>query len=113
MRPPLPIRRPRRQEGAGPAAPAKKVAGPAEDASRRPAGSRTLGRIPVADVFPSVDGGTRPSKSVVGEEFDITATVYREGHDAVNANVVLTDPAGADHDAADDLHQPGPGPLDA
>ena len=32
---------------------------------------------------------------MVGEEFDITATVYREGHDAVNANVVLTDPAGA------------------
>ena len=57
-------------------------------------GSRPLGRIPVADVFPLVDDGTRPSKSVVGEEFDITATVYREGHDAVNANVVLTDPAG-------------------
>ena len=49
----------------------------------------------MADVFPLVDDGTRPSKSVVGEEFDITATVYREGHDAVNANVVLTDPAGA------------------
>ena len=49
----------------------------------------------MADVFPIVDDGTRPAKSVVGEEFDITATVYREGHDAVNANVVLTDPAGA------------------
>ncbi|HEY5878649.1 MAG TPA: alpha-1,4-glucan--maltose-1-phosphate maltosyltransferase [Nakamurella sp.] len=58
-------------------------------------GSRPLGRIPVADVFPLVDDGTRPSKSVVGEEFEISATVYREGHDAVNANVVLTDPAGA------------------
>ena len=57
-------------------------------------GSRPLGRIPVADVFPLVDDGTRPSKSVVGEEFDITATVYREGHDAVNANVVLTAPDG-------------------
>ncbi len=32
---------------------------------------------------------------MVGEEFDITATVYREGHDAVNATVVLTDPDGA------------------
>jgi starch synthase (maltosyl-transferring) len=59
------------------------------------AGARTLGRIPVADVFPIVDDGNRPAKSVVGEEFDITATVYREGHDAVNANVVLTDPSGA------------------
>src|SRR6476646_2211847 len=58
-------------------------------------GTRPLGRIPVADVFPLVDDGTRPSKSVVGEEFAITATVYREGHDAVNANVVLTAPDGA------------------
>ena len=58
-------------------------------------GARGLGRIPVADVFPIVDNGNRPAKSVVGEEFDITASVYREGHDAVNANVVLTDPTGA------------------
>ena len=49
----------------------------------------------MADVFPIVDNGNRPAKSVVGEEFDITASVYREGHDAVNANVVLTDPTGA------------------
>ncbi len=74
-------------------APAKKAAAP----ERIPptAGVRKLGRIPVADVFPIVDCGNRPSKSVVGEEFDVTATVYREGHDAVNATVVLTDPAGA------------------
>ena len=32
---------------------------------------------------------------MVGEEFDVTATVYREGHDAVNATVVLTAPDGA------------------
>jgi starch synthase (maltosyl-transferring) len=31
---------------------------------------------------------------VVGEEFEISATVFREGHDAVSANVVLTDPQG-------------------
>jgi starch synthase (maltosyl-transferring) len=31
---------------------------------------------------------------VVGEEFEISATVFREGHDAVAANVVLTDPQG-------------------
>ena len=29
------------------------------------------------------------------EEFPVTATVFREGHDAVNATVVLTDPDGA------------------
>ncbi len=53
-----------------------------------------VGRIPVQDVMPVVDNGQRPAKSVVGEEFDITAVVFREGHDAVNASVVLTDPSG-------------------
>ncbi|TWE07926.1 starch synthase (maltosyl-transferring) [Rudaeicoccus suwonensis] len=53
-----------------------------------------IGRIPVRDVGPSVDGGELPTKSVVGEEFSITATVFREGHDAVNATVVVTDPTG-------------------
>ncbi len=45
-------------------------------------------------VTPVVDGGNRPATSVVGEEFEVTATVFREGHDAVNATVVLTDPDG-------------------
>ncbi len=56
-----------------------------------------FGRIPVQQVRPLVDGGRRPAKSVVGEEFDVTAVVFREGHDAVNASVVLTDPEGRDH----------------
>ncbi|RNL72833.1 alpha-1,4-glucan--maltose-1-phosphate maltosyltransferase [Streptomyces sp. I6] len=46
------------------------------------------------DVRPLVDCGRRPAKSVVGETFRISATVFREGHDAVAANVVLRDPAG-------------------
>ena len=46
---------------------------------------------------PTVDCGARPAKSVVGEQFTITATVFREGHDAVNASVVLTDPEGGEH----------------
>ncbi|NNG39355.1 alpha-1,4-glucan--maltose-1-phosphate maltosyltransferase [Flexivirga sp. ID2601S] len=54
--------------------------------------ARPIGRIPVQDVAPSVDGGVLPTKSVVGEEFPVTATVFREGHDAVNATVVVTDP---------------------
>ena len=53
-----------------------------------------IGRIPVQDVRPTVDHGARPAKSVVGEPFEITATVFREGHDAVNASVILTDPDG-------------------
>ncbi|MEV6007601.1 alpha-1,4-glucan--maltose-1-phosphate maltosyltransferase [Streptomyces sp. NPDC051976] len=53
-----------------------------------------IGRIPVLDVRPLVDCGRRPAKAVVGETFEVTATVFREGHDAVAANVVLRDPAG-------------------
>ncbi|PNV36031.1 alpha-1,4-glucan--maltose-1-phosphate maltosyltransferase [Streptomyces sp. DH-12] len=54
----------------------------------------TIGRVPVRDVRPSVDRGRRPAKAVVGEAFEVTATVFREGHDAVAANVVLKDPEG-------------------
>ncbi|MFE6286396.1 maltotransferase domain-containing protein, partial [Streptomyces sp. NPDC057877] len=53
-----------------------------------------IGRIPVRDVHPAVDGGRRPAKAVAGETFQVTATVFREGHDAVAANVVLRDPEG-------------------
>jgi starch synthase (maltosyl-transferring) len=53
-----------------------------------------IGRIPVVDVRPVVDCGRRPAKAVVGETFEVTATVFREGHDAVAANVVLRDSTG-------------------
>ncbi|MEU1490572.1 alpha-1,4-glucan--maltose-1-phosphate maltosyltransferase [Streptomyces sp. NPDC005775] len=53
-----------------------------------------IGRIPVLDVRPLVDCGRRPAKAVVGETFQVTATVFREGHDAVAANVVLRSPSG-------------------
>ncbi|MFF7239506.1 maltotransferase domain-containing protein [Streptomyces collinus] len=59
-----------------------------------PAGTTAVGRIPVLDVRPVVQHGRRPAKSVVGEEFEVSATVFREGHDAVAANVVLRDPGG-------------------
>ncbi|MFX4285387.1 alpha-1,4-glucan--maltose-1-phosphate maltosyltransferase [Janibacter sp. G349] len=55
-----------------------------------------LGRIPVTGVRPVVDHGARPAKSVVGEPFTVTAEVFREGHDAVSATLVLTDPDGAE-----------------
>ncbi|MFF1768656.1 alpha-1,4-glucan--maltose-1-phosphate maltosyltransferase [Streptomyces sp. NPDC058249] len=54
----------------------------------------TVGRIPVLDVRPIVAHGRRPAKAVVGEAFEVSATVFREGHDAVAANVVLHDPDG-------------------
>ncbi|MFD5818589.1 alpha-1,4-glucan--maltose-1-phosphate maltosyltransferase [Streptomyces sp. NPDC127038] len=54
----------------------------------------TTGRIPVRDVRPVVDCGRRPAKAVVGETFQVTATLFGEGHDVVGANVVLLDPDG-------------------
>ena len=46
------------------------------------------GRLIVDDVTPVVSGGRYPAKAVVGEVVPITATVWREGHDAVAATVV-------------------------
>lgn len=90
------------------AAPAEPAAEPAAErprpAAKRAAGTRTarkttesdtvIGRIPVLDVTPLVDAGRRPAKAVEGERFLVSATVFREGHDAVGANVVLRDPRG-------------------
>uniref|UniRef100_UPI002D78010E maltotransferase domain-containing protein n=1 Tax=Streptomyces sp. H51 TaxID=3111770 RepID=UPI002D78010E len=56
--------------------------------------SQAIGRIPVRDVRPLVECGRHPAKAVVGESFDVTATVFGEGHTAVAANVVLTGPEG-------------------
>jgi starch synthase (maltosyl-transferring) len=52
------------------------------------------GRIPILQVGPAEGCGRWPAKAVVGESFAVTATVFREGHDAVNANVVLRDAKG-------------------
>jgi len=52
-----------------------------------------FGRIPVRDIIPTVAGGY-PAKAVVGESAPISATVFREGHDAVAAAIILTRPDG-------------------
>src|SRR4051794_14576537 len=54
-----------------------------------------IGRIPVTDVRPAVDCGRRPAKAAVGDTIPVIATVFREGHDAVAANVVVTRPDGS------------------
>ncbi|HUR03835.1 MAG TPA: maltotransferase domain-containing protein, partial [Nonomuraea sp.] len=53
-----------------------------------------IGRIPITDISPVVDCGQWPAKAVAGETFQVSATVFREGHDAVAAGVVLTAPDG-------------------
>ncbi len=53
-----------------------------------------VGRIPVMDVSPVVDEGRLPAKATVGEPLPVRATVFREGHDRLGAEVVLTGPDG-------------------
>ncbi|MFL6173675.1 MAG: alpha-1,4-glucan--maltose-1-phosphate maltosyltransferase [Marmoricola sp.] len=53
-----------------------------------------VGRIPVMDVAPVVEHGRYPAKASVGESFDISALVFRDGHDQLGADVVLLDPDG-------------------
>ena len=56
-----------------------------------------VGRLGITDVTPVVGatGATFPARAVTGETVPIAATVFREGHDAVNADAVLRDPSGA------------------
>lgn len=90
-----------------PSSPAEPPAEPAvaAPAAAPPAPVRTapravrpvIGRIPVVDVAPVAEEGRFPAKAVTGEAVPIRATVFREGHDAVAATAVLTDPDGVDH----------------
>ncbi|MFP5370907.1 MAG: maltotransferase domain-containing protein, partial [Actinomycetes bacterium] len=45
-------------------------------------------RLGITDVAPVVSCGSFSARAVVGEHVPVTATVFREGHDAVAANVV-------------------------
>src|SRR5271165_5390779 len=51
-----------------------------------------IGRIPILDAEPAVDCGRRPARAVAGETFQVSATIFREGHGIINAGVVLRDP---------------------
>ena len=56
-----------------------------------------VGRFGISDVTPVVGSTVAPefpARAVVGEPVPISATVFREGHDAVGASVVLRGPTG-------------------
>ncbi|WKD57827.1 Alpha-1,4-glucan:maltose-1-phosphate maltosyltransferase [Corynebacterium capitovis DSM 44611] len=53
-----------------------------------------IGRFGIDDVRPQVSGRTLPAKAVVGEVVPISALAWREGHDAVAATLVITQPDG-------------------
>ncbi|MGO9295858.1 MAG: alpha-1,4-glucan--maltose-1-phosphate maltosyltransferase [Streptosporangiaceae bacterium] len=54
-----------------------------------------IGRIPILDVQPAVHCGRYPAKAVADETFQVSATVFREGHEMLGAGVVLRDPRGS------------------
>ncbi|HZC54210.1 MAG TPA: maltotransferase domain-containing protein, partial [Mycobacterium sp.] len=47
------------------------------------------GRVEIDDVQPVVSCGAYPAKAVVGEMVPVSATVWREGHEAVAATLVV------------------------
>jgi starch synthase (maltosyl-transferring) len=59
------------------------------------AAERQFGRFPILGIKPSVEGGRWPAKAFVGEVIPFTANVFREGHDALGVELLLTDPNGA------------------
>jgi len=64
--------------------------------------SYVTGRLGITDVSPVVSCGRYPARAVVGEHLPVAATVFREGYDAISANVAWRGPDGS--------HGPG-GPL--
>ena len=55
-----------------------------------------IGRFPITDIAPVVEFGGElvGVKAIAHEQIPITATVLREGHDSLSADVVLFDPKG-------------------
>lgn len=46
------------------------------------------GRILIESVYPEIDGGRYPVKRRIGDEFDITADIFRDGHDVIAASIL-------------------------
>ncbi|TJY67258.1 alpha-1,4-glucan--maltose-1-phosphate maltosyltransferase [Arthrobacter sp. CAU 1506] len=65
-----------------------------EHSPSQPTQRLKFGRIPVVDVWPVVGGGDFPAKAIPGEDLEVAATVFREGHDKIGATAVLFDPDG-------------------
>jgi starch synthase (maltosyl-transferring) len=53
-----------------------------------------FGRLPITEVSPVVAGGRWPAKGFVGEVIPFSAVVFREGHDALGVELLLTSPTG-------------------
>ena len=53
-----------------------------------------FGRLPILNVSPTVEAGRWPAKAYVGEVVPFSASVFREGHDSLGVELLLTSPSG-------------------
>jgi starch synthase (maltosyl-transferring) len=68
---------------------------PARRTARKPPPWQpVLGRIPILDLSPQQPDDLWPAKAFDGEVVPFSATVFKEGHDVIGAEVVLTSPSG-------------------
>jgi starch synthase (maltosyl-transferring) len=67
----------------------------------------TVGRIPIRQVEPGQPEPGWIAKAYVGEVVPFGATVFRDGHDALGVELILTDPAGAEQRHRASLDAPG------
>ena len=65
------------------------------------------GRFGIRDIQPAVESGRRPVKAAQGEEIELSATVFREGHELLGVEAVLQDPSGTEHRVL--MHEVGSG----
>ena len=56
--------------------------------------AQPFGRLPILNVSPTVEGGRWPAKAFIGEVIPFGASVFREGHDSLGVELLLTSPAG-------------------
>ncbi|WP_353734317.1 alpha-1,4-glucan--maltose-1-phosphate maltosyltransferase, partial [Clavibacter sp.] len=68
-----------------------------------------IGRIPILSLTPQIEDDLWPAKSFVHDVVPFGATIFREGHDLIGADVLLTDPTGAEtsHRMSLDATKPG------
>ncbi len=63
--------------------------------TKPPAFQPRIGRIPIRDLAPRQPENLWPPKGYVGEVIGFGATVFKEGHDVLGVDVMLTDPSGS------------------
>jgi len=59
-----------------------------------PGKATKIGRIPIRHLSPAEPENRWPAKAYVGEVVPFAATIFREGHDLLGAQLLLTSPAG-------------------